>query len=93
MTPVGVPATERRSISIVSEQCSHKYCTQSIMHLPTEAESDITVHVHGYSFTFTVIRSRSRLLVHVEYSGSLCTKEACLSIAGSKDTSTEMVYL
>ena len=51
----------------------------------TEAEGDITVHFH----TFTL----SWLLVHIYYSGSLCAKEACLSIAGSKDKSVEMLYL
>ena len=57
----------------------------------TEAESNITVNVHDYSFTFMVnaftftVYTHSRLFLCIN-----TAKEACLSIAGSKDVSVAM---
>ena len=73
--------------------------TKRNMHHPlafTEAENDITIHVHGYWFTSTVTRSRSRLLVHVHgysFTFSIADPSVLRKLAGSKDTSAEMLYL
>ena len=56
--------------------------------ISTEAKSNI--HVHGYFFMVTPS------LFYVCLCLFLCTnnaKEACLSIAGSKDASVVMLYL
>ena len=55
----------------------------------TEAESNITVHVHDYSFMFMV----NTFMVYTRSCLFLCintAKEACLSIAGSKDVSAHL---
>ena len=55
----------------------------------TEAESNITVNVHDYSFMFIV----NTFMVYTRSCFFLCintAKEACLSIAGSKDVSVAM---